>query len=163
MGRVDSAGEGDDSTSSAKRSTTGFSINEPVRVLVVGNDEDYEQVLRTTMGRLRLSDNVETAFLHTVADARRAFGSARVDLVLSDFTLPDGTSEDLFKSLEEKSPDSHGVVLTAHPVDEFAKGADASAAEVWTKSQSQAELRRNMERLILMRSLSRSPRSLHDL
>lgn len=141
----------------------GFSINEPVRVLVVGNDDEYEQILRTTMGRLRLSNNIEAAFMHTLADARRVLGSSRVDLVLSDFLLPDGTSADLFKSLEEHSPDSHGVVLTARPVDDFAKGSDASAAEVWTKVQSQSELRRNMERLILMRALARSPGLLRGL
>ncbi len=138
----------------------GFSINDPVRVLVVGNDEEYEQMLRTTMGRLRVSNNVEAAFTHTLADARLALGSSHVDVVLSDFLLPDGTSADLFKTLEENSPDSHGVVLTARPVEEFAQGADASAAEVWAKVQSQSELRRNMERLILMRALARSPQSL---
>lgn len=138
----------------------GFSINDPVRVLVVGNDEEYEQILRTTMGRLRLSNNVEAAFMHTLADARLALGSSHVDVVLSEYLLPDGTSADLFKTLEEHSPDSHGVVLTARAVDEFAKHADGFAAEVWTKVQSQSELRRNMERLIMMRALARSPQSL---
>jgi DNA-binding NtrC family response regulator len=126
-------------------------------VLVVGNDDEYEQVLRTTMGRLRLHSNLETAFLHTLADARRVLGNARVDVVLSDFLLPDGTSAELFKELEQHSPDSHGVLLTGRPVEEFAKESDTSAPEVWTKAQTQSELRRNMERLILMRDLSRRP------
>ena len=133
----------------------GFSINEPVRVLVVGNDEEYEQVLRTLMGRLRLSSNLETAFLHTLADARLALGSSRVDVVLTDFLLPDGTSAELFQAANEQSPNTQGVILTARPIEEFMDNGAAPANEIWPKEQPNSELRRKMERVLMMRALSR--------
>lgn len=133
----------------------GFSINEPVRVLVVGNDHEYEQVLRTLMGRLSLSSNLETAFVHTLADARMAFGRARVDVVLSDSLLPDGTSAELFQAAKEHSPETHGVVLSERPLEGFAETVAAPGKEVWRKEQPQAEIRRNMERILMMRILSR--------
>jgi DNA-binding NtrC family response regulator len=159
-----SAGQEDDSQVSAKaRPTVGFSINDPVRVLVVGNDEEYEQVLRTVMGRLRLSNNLETAFLHTLADARRALGNAHVDVILSDLELPDGTSTELLEAVKEQAPESRGVILARQSADEPPSSPGVLAHEVWRKEQSPVELRRKMERIIMMQTLSRPYRRTREL
>ena len=151
-----SEGRGDPGDEAEKRrSTIGFSINDPVRVLVVGNDHEYEQILRTTLGRLRLSTNVEAAFLHSVADARRAVDRARIDAIVADIILPDGTSAELFDAVQSNSPDATRIAVAAKDEETAPHASPSGAREVWQRTQDPFEVRKQVERLIQVRRLSR--------
>jgi len=87
----------------------------PLRLLVLEDDDDFQELLRVLLRRLDLHVPLESLFLSRVADARRVVQAAHVDVVLSDFHLPDGTGLDLLQKVREVTPRAHRIVLTGHP------------------------------------------------
>jgi hypothetical protein len=153
--RVETAGEATDQASGAgKRTHLQHQAVPPARVLVVGQDDEFEQELRTLMGRLRLTNDVEAVFLHTVADAARALASTSVDVLMAQPVLPDGTSADLFRFAADASPGTRRVEIGPQGVGAF---PPFQGGERWERAPGSSDLRHKMEHLLILHTLSRGP------
>jgi len=99
-------------------STTGGVKSTRGRVLVV-EDEAY---VRESLTEILRDQGYEVAEAGTVAEAMSLLARAPVDVVLTDFRLPDADGLDLVRQVQALSPDVPVVVLTG-------QGTIASAVE----------------------------------
>lgn len=82
-------------------------------------------------------------------DARRAFRTARPDVVIADYVLPDGTALDLIPRLKEIDRDIPLLVLTAHgSIDLAVRAIKEGAEQFLTKPIELPALQVILERLI---------------
>jgi DNA-binding NtrC family response regulator len=79
------------------------------RMLVV--DDDASQ--RISLEAL-LSGELTVVSAANVASARRALAETPFDVVLTDYSLPDGTGMQVLKAMTEASPHTTGMLVTAH-------------------------------------------------
>lgn len=86
-----------------------------IRVLLVDDHQLLTGSLAAVLSREPDIEVVGTA--GTVADAR-ALSKERLDIVLMDYRLPDGTGADATRSIKARWPSAHVVMLTALNDDE---------------------------------------------
>ena len=106
-------------------------------VLIVDDEPSLLEVLSAGLGE---------AFQTLTADSVRAAGvvldESRVDLVLTDLKLPDGSGLDVLSMARARSPDAGVIVLTAHGTTDSAVAAmKAGAVDFLTKPFDLDELR----------------------
>lgn len=121
----------------------------PLRMLIVEDDEDFQVVLRKEFKRLGARVPVETCFLESVADAQKVIERTSVDVIVSDFELPDGTGADLMEHAQHQAPGSRRIVLTNAPErarEETRRRSPPHA--VWDKSIGLTELRQRLFNLV---------------
>ena len=111
-------------------------------MVVVEDDEDYRAMLRVLLSRLPIQHSLEALFFERVDEARSAFKKQRVDVVLADFHLPDGTGVEVVGHAQRVAPDSHRIVLTGTPAEARAASSDAARPhDIWDKRIGADELR----------------------
>lgn len=120
-----------------------------VRLLFVEDDEDYRLQLRAIVGRIRTTKDFEAVFLGNVEDARRVVEATRVDAVVSDFDLPDGTGADVLKAAIREAPRSTRIVLTGAPERAALATSDGNAHGIWSKDLTIKELMVRLTSVIL--------------
>ncbi len=87
----------------------------PIRVLLV---DDHQLLTGALSQMLALEPDIEVAGVAgTVADAK-AMARERVDVVLMDYRLPDGTGAEATRAIKARWPAAHVVMLTALNDDE---------------------------------------------
>ena len=69
------------------------------------------------MARLLKRSGFRTVQAESVADALAAADAHRIDLLVSDVTLPDGTGHDLMRQLRGRSPALRGIAVSGHGAD----------------------------------------------
>jgi len=117
----------------------------PMRVLVVDDEESIVTICRLALQRLNLQ--VETAT--TAADALEKAKEGDFDLVLIDWILPDSNGVDLFKALREPSPHALGILITGQSLAETNREAlEAGFWAVLFKPFTIAELQGTVQRAI---------------
>lgn len=109
-------------------------VDEVIRVLVV---DDHAMFGATLARALADEPNIEVVgAVTTVPEALDAL-SAEVDVVLTDFRLADGDGVELTRSVLERHPDVHVVMLTASSDDAILTAAlDAGCCGFVTKAES---------------------------
>ncbi|HXJ15736.1 MAG TPA: sigma-54 dependent transcriptional regulator, partial [Candidatus Polarisedimenticolia bacterium] len=95
------------------------------RVLVVEDDPGTRFAIRDFLS----SHGYEVSESEGCAQAEGLFNASRPDVVLSDYSLPDGTALDLLPRLKEAAPLVPVIVLTAHGSIELAVRAIKEGAE----------------------------------
>jgi len=119
-------------------------VNQPL-VLVVDDDHDLcaglWDLLRERGYRVNLA--------HTASAARDLFLRQKVDVVLLDLTLPDGSGKDVFNELRQTVPEARTLIITGHrdQLDSLiekllADGADAICYKPFNLDQLLATLKR---------------------
>jgi len=93
----------------------------PLRILVVDDDRDTLNVLR----RLLTREGHEVIAAKTVADGLELSRAGRVDLLISDIALPDGSGYELMAAVKAMHG-APGIALSGH-VDELDKRRSADA------------------------------------
>ena len=110
----------------------------PNRVLIVEDDRDLRAYLSDLLG-----DLAEVQAVGSLGAARRAVDRGRVDLILCDAMLPDGSGFDFCRAVKEAEPTGHipVIFLTALDAAEAARaGLGVWADDVMTKPFDAAEL-----------------------
>lgn len=97
-----------------------------IRVLLVDDHQLLTGSLAAVLSREPDIEVVGTA--GTVADAR-ALSKERLDVVLMDYRLPDGTGADATRSIKARWPSAHVVMLTALNDDETVLESIQSGAD----------------------------------
>jgi DNA-binding NarL/FixJ family response regulator len=113
-------------------------MDESVRVLVV----DDHQMFAESLVRL-LGDEAGVHVLGiatTLADARRAVGRERPDVILLDHHLPDGRGVAAVSDLRAAAPGARVVLLTGDADDEVLADALAAGCSFVTKDMASTEL-----------------------
>lgn len=81
------------------------------RILHVEDSKSFQQYI----GAL-LSGIAEITWAGTLKEARLLIKDSRFDLVLLDFTLPDGSGSDLINELAAKDPTIPIIIFSAHDI-----------------------------------------------
>jgi DNA-binding NtrC family response regulator len=95
------------------------------RILLVDDEDDVRLPLR----RFFEKSGYQVAEAASVADAEQAFRSARPDVALLDYSLPDGDGLELLRRLKNLDGSVPAVILTAHGSIEIAVSAIKEGAE----------------------------------
>ena len=82
----------------------------PKSILVVDDERSITSALE-----IILSDSgFEVMTAHSIGDATRILSRANVDLVITDFCLPDATGIDLITHIKKETPDTEVILMTGH-------------------------------------------------
>jgi DNA-binding response OmpR family regulator len=81
------------------------------RILHVEDSKSLQQYIGAI-----LSGIAEITWAGTLKEARLLIKDSRFDLVLLDFTLPDGSGSDLIRELAEKDPTIPIIIFSAHDI-----------------------------------------------
>ena len=81
------------------------------RILHVEDSKSFQQYIGTI-----LSGIAEITWAGTLKEARSLIKDSRFDLVLLDFTLPDGSGSDLIRELAEHDPTIPIIIFSAHDI-----------------------------------------------
>ncbi len=115
---------------------------------VVGVCED-EPALRSVLTRAVRAMGHEPTVVATAAEALRAFGRARPDVLVLDIGLPDADGRDLCLALRAAGVDSPVLILTARDgLHDKIAGFEAGADDYLTKPFELDELRVRLEALL---------------
>lgn len=88
------------------------------------------------------------ATAHSVAEARAAFQKQRIDILLSDIGLPDGSGYELMEEIRRSSPSVEGVALSGYGMSaDVDASKKAGFVEHCTKPLDVSHLRRVLRRL----------------
>lgn len=117
-------------------------MNPLMRVLVVDDDPGVRKLFK----RVLAPPEFLIAEAATLAEARVAVASERVDLMICDVTLPDGDGLDFMAELKSGPLRPKTVVLTGAPTDEVQTRARQLGAGVVSKPIPIAELLLAVER-----------------
>ncbi len=82
--------------------------NRKLRVLHIEDDRDFAEVLRAGLG-----DVVQVTHVTTLAAARGALDRMPLDVVILDWSLPDGDSRSLLDEISRKHPEAQVIGLSA--------------------------------------------------
>ena len=78
--------------------------------LVIDDEPDIRELLALTLGRM----GIDTVVAEDITGARKALGSHRFDICLTDMRLPDGDGLDLVQWMQKNAPGVPVAVITAH-------------------------------------------------
>ena len=123
-------------------------VSDPIRLLFVEDDEDYRAVLKTMVQRLGLAESLEVQFLDRVADARKALDSSPIDVILSDYYLPDGSGSDVLAHARLAAPKAKRIVLTSNPQAAGATRSESQPDAIWEKSFNVHDLGKKLEGVV---------------
>ena len=106
-----------------------------IRVLVVADQELFAEAM---MRLLNTAEGISVAGRSgSVADAVQAAREQRPDVVLLDWTLPDGTGGDAARAIRDALPESKAIVLSGWPdEDVLAAAIEAGCSAVLNKSRA---------------------------
>ncbi|MFQ5748149.1 MAG: sigma-54-dependent transcriptional regulator [Planctomycetota bacterium] len=128
-----------------------------VTLLLVDDDEG----LRTTLARSFSRRGLEVIQAPNVGEARRVVEEKRLDLVLLDIQLPDGSGLEVLEAIREQDKETLVIVLTAYPDIKVAVDAiKAGARDFLLKPFELEELNLVIERALEGRELRRKVRRL---
>ena len=119
------------------------------RLLVVEDDGDQ----RDLVCRILRGEGFQVAEAETVAAAREALATSPVDVVISDWKLPDGDGLQLLSEARQSHPDTAFIMVTAY-------GTIARAVEA-IRSGADDYLSKPFERQALLMALERTLRTRH--
>jgi two-component system NtrC family response regulator len=122
------------------------------RLLVVEDESDQRRLL----AELLVSERFSVAEAATLADARAELERSPVDLVISDWKLPDGDGGALLAEVRERHPESAFVMVTAYgtiarAVEAIRAGADDYLAKPFERPALLLAIDRTLERRRLKR------------
>jgi two-component system response regulator PilR (NtrC family) len=80
------------------------------RALVIDDEPDIRELLALTLGRM----DIDTVVAEDVSGAKKALGSQRFDICLTDMRLPDGDGLDLVQWMQRHAAGVPVAVITAH-------------------------------------------------
>lgn len=120
------------------------------RLLVVDDEADVRRPIR----RFFQNRGFEVAEAGSIAEALESFSRGRPDVVLLDYTLPDGDGLELMAKLRALDPSVPLVVLTAHgSIDLAVRAIKEGAEQFFTKPVELPALQVVLERLLEHRRL----------
>jgi len=138
-----------------------MTADHPVRALLVEDSDEDARLVERTLSRCR-SPRFELDRVDRLGAGERCLGDhADFDVVLLDFSLPDGHGLDTLRRIQRVRPDLPVIVLTSLEDDEVAAGAVAEGAQDWL-------VKRDLEPRLLTRSVryaierNRAERALRD-
>jgi two-component system NtrC family response regulator len=122
------------------------------RLLVVEDEADQ----RSLLANLLAAEGYTVAAAGDLAGARRELATAPVDLVLSDWKLPDGDGSQLLAEVRAQHPETAFVMVTAYgtiarAVEAIRTGADDYLAKPFERQALTLALTRTLERRRLAR------------
>jgi signal transduction histidine kinase len=121
-------------------------------ILVVEDDEDTRHNLRDI---LELDDHVVET-VSTAADALSPARLSRVDIILLDRQLPDGTAEQLLPRLQMAAPDAEVIIITGHAdIDSTISALRHGATDYLLKPINPEALRASLRRLAERRQMAK--------
>jgi DNA-binding response OmpR family regulator len=127
-------------------------------VLVIEDDSDIRQLLRTLLGR----EGFEVAEGGTGREGLRAFHEARPDLVILDVGLPDLDGWQVLERIRDMS-DAPVLVLTARSAErDKVRGLNAGADDYLTKPFSRVELLARLQAIRRRRAAAPTTRTAFD-
>lgn len=101
-------------------------MNEPIRVLVVDNEEIIREIVGDILGCE--GNGFETTMAGSCEEAMRLAKRGRFDVVFLDVCLDDGSGVDLLQSLRPHQPDARIYMITGFKVDAEIQQALATGA-----------------------------------
>jgi two-component system nitrate/nitrite response regulator NarL len=102
-------------------------MTEPTRILIVDDHILFRQGLASLIGSQ--SDFTVVGEAGSVSEACQLARKLVPDLILMDFSLPDGTGAEATRAILEELPDVDIVFITVHDSDEFLMEAVCSGAK----------------------------------
>ena len=88
----------------------------PSRVLHVEDDQDFQGYVAAL-----LTGIAGVTAVSSLQEGRAAISGSKYDVVIVDFTLPDGSGSELVSELAEKYPSIPVIVFSAHEVTDTMK------------------------------------------
>ncbi len=127
------------------------------RLLVVEDEADQRNLLAGLLG----AEGYSVACAASLAEATRELGRAPVDLVISDWRLPDGDGGELLARVRAQHPDTGFVMVTAYGTIARAVEAIRSGADDYLAKPFEAQaLKLAIDRTLARRRLERENRRL---
>lgn len=83
----------------------------PKNILYLEDDPDFQLYISAI-----LSDFANIKMASTIKEARAAIAKKKYDLVLVDFTLPDGSGSEIVIELAKQHPSVPVIVFSAHEI-----------------------------------------------
>lgn len=109
----------------------------PARVLVVEDDNDFQQILTGVLGEA----GYKTALAPTAEEGWKAFSSQGADLVLLDLQLPDGDGVELCRRIRAKDARVPILMCTIRSqLEQVAKALSCGANDYVVKPFEQEDL-----------------------
>jgi two-component system nitrate/nitrite response regulator NarL len=102
-------------------------MNEPTKILIVDDHILFREGLASLIGSQ--TDFIVVGEAGSVKEACQLASSLVPDLILMDFSLPDGTGAEATRAILEELPDVDIVFITVHDSDEFLMEAVCSGAK----------------------------------
>ncbi len=130
-------------------------MTEPVRILVVEDDREIARFISSSLGAAGYQPHGASS----LADAQKAFGEVRPELVILDLSLPDGDGKTWLSELRKRS-DIPVLVLSARQSEQekvacLDRGADDYLAKPFGVEEMLARVRAAMRRAAMMRMRDR--------
>lgn len=134
-----------------------------IHVLLVEDDPDEALSLKMYLeGRPEVDFTTEWA--PTVQSAIMRLERGGVDVVLLDYSLPDGTGVEVIERIKEAAPDVENIVYTGWSKEEIEQHAkEAGALDVIQKPADPARLSRRIQYAVAYRNLKKEKRVFEDL
>ena len=87
-------------------------LREPKRVLLVDDDQDYGQAAADVIG---LNGKRSVTIARTIKEATKCLRMGKFDVIVWDYCLTDGTSEELTRATKERFPKTRMIANTGNP------------------------------------------------
>lgn len=81
-----------------------------MRVLIIDDETDICYLLSTLLRKI----NIDSVFVHTIADARLQLEKTNPSIIFLDNHLPDGMGVDFISAIKNQYPLSKVAMITAH-------------------------------------------------
>lgn len=124
---------------------------ERLRVLIVDDEHDHVDLLAEFITEL----GHHTATAHTAAEALTQTASARFDLILVDFLLPDQSGDELVRQLRARGITARIIATTGFNTRQTRDNVARAGVDAFLlKPFSLAKIRFELEQLVIARGLS---------
>ncbi|NWG12577.1 MAG: response regulator [Acidobacteria bacterium] len=138
----------------------------PVRMLIVDDDEDMRSVLLEFIGRMSVSVRA-AASLAEAQRLLRAEGDP-FDLVLTDLRLPDGSGLEVLRAAHARKPDTLVSIITGYAsletaIDAIRLGAHDYITKPFTLDQLGVQVRNMIQRVLLSKENDRLSLRIQEL
>ncbi len=98
-----------------------------MKLLVVDDSHMLQERVKKTI--MEIDSHLEIQQAYSYEEAVGYFSSYRVDTIILDIELPDGSGMDLLRKFRREDPEARMIIFTNYPTDEFKKRCLALGAD----------------------------------
>jgi len=138
-------------------------MSDPIRILAVDDSQATLEVIKRNLA----SKNYEVFTCLRVDEALSMLGERAIDLVITDYRMPQATGLDLIHHVRDNHPDIELMMITGYPsisgaVEAIKDGAGEYLSKPFTAEELLSAVKRSVDRLVGRRALNVAPAPIAD-